>query len=1072
METHSAKLKQSSNNSVSSDEIHGKKIGVSEAAYDESIFARKISERELSRLEKWQDLKIFDQWARFDQNRSSFIYYDGPPFATGTPHYGHIVPHTLKDIFPKYQHMQGFNTPSRFGWDCHGLPVEHLVESSLQEAGRNVDELSVREFNDACRAMTSLHVDTWKMIESRLGRFVDMDNPYATEQVDYMESVWAIFKELHDKGLIYEGYRVTPYSPPLATTQSNFEAGLNYKDIESPSITLRFPLVDRPNTELLSWTTTPWSVPGNVALAINPSLNYVEISSRADQNETKYILCEDAARRLFSEDTHVFRDIPVGELVGQKYRSIYQLPADATSPRLFTVVESSHVMSDTGTGIVHISPAFGEDDYAVGQQNSLPFVDYFDKHCRFSESARSSVATADPRLQSLIGVSFRDANEMILQQLEKGGNLFSSDTIVHSYPHCWRTEQPLIQRASPSWFLAVTQLKERLLANNEKINWMPENVGERRFANWLSAARDWNISRERIWGNPLPVWKAEEDGELLVLGSKGELEAFAGRPITDLHRDAIDDIVIQRNGKTFRRIEAVLDCWFESGAMPYASVHYPFSVDKETLKERFPADLVAEGLDQTRGWFYTLLVLSTALFDSPPFKNVIVNGIVLAEDGAKMSKRLKNYTPVEVAIEQYGGDALRYCLSGSHVTRAQDFSVKADALSTVVKDIILPVQNIYQFFAMYCSADNYRVSSFDVTKAESAMDCWMIQRTETFRDRMEAAYNSFDTIAACKLIREFVDDISMVYVRSARARMWAEGLTEDKHHAYGTLFHALETFCLCAAPIMPFITDEIYTQLHPEVDSVHLASWPERRSVEHFATDAAAVESFLKIIHIGNQVRTTTSIRKRQPLQTLYLEGVDSNLVERLSGEIRSELNVKSIVFVDNLDDIMSKKVSLNLPVVGARLGKDVPLVRAKLAAGDYTLSNSELTVAGHTFSPNEYFVDYSDTGAVRGSREGGVGVAFDTTMTQSLVDEGQVRDLVRQIQDMRKQARFHMSDRIIVQLTGDLQALGEKFRAYIERETLSTVASLEEPSSDVLFRDLEITGAPGQVAIRKITLH
>ncbi|UKI33535.1 MAG: isoleucine--tRNA ligase [Lentisphaeria bacterium] len=644
-------------------------------------------------LRFWQESEIFHKSLEQRRGGDEFVFYDGPPFATGLPHYGHLLAGTIKDVVPRYQTMRGKYVERRFGWDCHGLPVENEMEKQLNlSSKRDIEAYGIDKFNEACRSIVLRYTAEWEKVVGRMGRWVDFRNGYRTMDRSFMESIWWVFKSLWDQGLVYEGYKILPYCPRCATPLSNFEANQGYREVVDPAITIRFRAADRENTYFLAWTTTPWTLPSNLALTVGPDIDYVEVRDGDDH----YILAEARVGVYYKEKPEILWRGKGSELVGRRYEPLFPYFADLAGKGAFQVLAGSFVSTEDGTGIVHTAPGFGEDDNAVCKAAGLPEVCPIDEECRFTAEV--------PDYQ---GRPVKSTDKEIIDRLKAEGKLIHRGQIKHSYPHCWRDDGPLIYRAISTWFVKVEAIKDKMIRNNQQINWVPAHLRDGRFGKWLENARDWAISRNRYWGTPLPIWRNAE-GEVIVVGSAAELEKLTGKKIDDLHKHFMDKIEIPSpTGKSpLRRVPEVFDCWFESGSMPYAQQHYPFE-NKQHFEENFPADFIAEGLDQTRGWFYTLVVLASALFDQPPFRNVVVNGLVLAENGQKMSKRLRNYPDPMVVIDRYGADALRLFMLGSQVVRAEDLKFSEAGVKEILRGIMIPMWNALSFFTTYASVDHY-----------------------------------------------------------------------------------------------------------------------------------------------------------------------------------------------------------------------------------------------------------------------------------------------------------------------------------------------------------------------------
>ncbi|MDR2701997.1 MAG: isoleucine--tRNA ligase, partial [Spirochaetaceae bacterium] len=809
----------------------------------------------------WEAEGIFQQSISQREGKPDFTFYDGPPFATGLPHFGHFVPSTIKDIIPRYKTMKGYHVDRRFGWDCHGLPVETLIEKELGlNSKSDIERYGAAEFNEACRASVLRYVKEWRAVITRLGRWVDFDRDYKTMEPSYMESIWAVVAALWKQGLIYEGYYILPYCPRCATVLSLHELNLGgFKEVHDPAITVRFMVTGvvpgSPAAEavpaadlargaggaayLLAWTTTPWTLPSNLALTIGPDIDYALVQDGKD----RYILAESRLSAYYKnpDDYQVIWRKKGAELLGISYEPLFPYFDQTAENGAFRTYPGDFVSTEDGTGIVHTAPGFGEDDERVLRGTGIPMICPIDAECRFTEE-----------VPDYEGLFVKDADKAIMERLKLEEKLVKREQILHSYPHCYRCHSPLIYRAVRSWFVDVEKVKADILNANNSVHWVPEHIKTGRFGKWLEGARNWAISRNRYWGNPLPIWRCGECGKTICIGGREELKALSGIEPEDLHKHFVDEITIpcaKAPGKpgvsakggpcngTMTRIPEVLDCWFESGAMPYAQSHYPFE-NKKFFEDHFPADFISEGLDQTRGWFYTLTVLAAALFKKPAFKNCIVSGLVLAHDGKKMSKSLKNYTdPMEV-VNEFGADALRLFLIHSAVVKADDLRYSDEGVKEVMKSIILPVWNAYSFFITYANIDGIKAQGAPKNPS-NPLDRWILSEAEKLAEKTGDALESYDLSRAVDPILEFIDNLNNWYIRRSRRRFWKSagpedtdgGNGSDKTDAYGALYHAIKTLVLIAAPFMPFTTDAIWQNLRLENDplSVHLADYPEPR---------------------------------------------------------------------------------------------------------------------------------------------------------------------------------------------------------------------------------------------------
>ena len=873
-------------------------------------------------LKFWNENKIFEKTLEKEAPNGDYTFYDGPPFATGMPHYGHLVASAMKDIVPRYWTMKGYHVDRKWGWDCHGLPIENIVEKEMDLGSKQeILDMGIAEFNTSCRSKVQLYADDWKNIISRFGRWADMENDYKTMDVNFMESIWWVFKTLWDKELIYEGYKSMHVCPRCETTLSNFEVNQNYKDVNDLTAIAKFKLKDEENTYILAWTTTPWTLPGNVALAVGPVINYWKVKV----GDEFLILAEDLVEKLFNKEGEGISyekvaEISGRELAGKKYEPLFtdflEKPELDQKPIInfenaYQVVLADFVETTEGTGVVHIAPAFGEDDMALGKSEKLPFI----QHVKMN-------GHIVPELKDFADLSVKPNDDLqstdrkIVEYLESKNLIFSSEEHEHSYPFCWRCQTPLLNYATGSWFVDVPKFKDKLIANNNKVNWKPEHFKAGRFGKWLEGAREWSISRDRFWGNPLPVWKCNVCHKIEVMGSRADLEEKSGEKVNDLHKDKIDGLnwaCDKCDGGIMERIPEVLDCWFESGAMPYASNHYPFE-NKEEFEKNFPAQFIAEGQDQTRGWFYTLMVLSTALFDKPAFENVVVNGIMLAEDGQKMSKSLKNYPDPMDVINQYGSDAIRIYLMSSQVTRAEDLRFAEDGVKEVYRKVIVMLWNVFSFYEMYVGEE---VKELSEIKIENILDKWILAKLKSTGDKLTESLDNYDLMTAGREYGEFINELSTWYVRRSRDRFKLDN-GEDKVQALTVLRHVLLETTKLIAPYAPFMADGIYLKLKKDGDaeSVHLSSWPEL-NLDIGSSVLDNMEKLRTLVEEGLAIRSTNTIKIRQALATVELK--DCSLAEEYLSILKDELNIKEIKLVDSFSTgenwVASEKVAMDLEI-------------------------------------------------------------------------------------------------------------------------------------------------------------
>ncbi len=936
-------------------------------------------------MDFWEKNDIFKKSEEQNKDRPVFSFYDGPPFATGLPHYGHILASIIKDAIPRYQTMKGRLVPRKWGWDCHGLPIENLIEKDLRlKSKKEIEEYGIEKFNKKAEESVLKYAGEWKKIIPRVGRWVDMENDYKTMDRNYTESVWWVFKTLYDKGLVYEGYKSMHICPRCETTLSNFEVTQNYKEIKDSAVTVKFELVDEPNTYVLAWTTTAWTLPGNAALAINPDVIYCKIKNQKSnlKNKEFYILAKERLE-IIKDGYEIVEEIEGKNLIGKKYKPLFSYYADdeklENRENGWQIYGADFVNTGEGTGIVHIAPAFGEDDMNLGNQEKLPFIQHVNMDGKFKEEVKDfSGLFVKPKGNP------KETDEKIIKWLEENGKLFHQELISHSYPFCWRCETPLLNYAASSWFVEVAKIKNKLLENNQKINWVPAHLRDGRFGKWLENARDWAISRSRYWGAPLPVWRCEKCGEIKVIGSTEEIDK------TDLHRPYIDEVEFScACGGKMRRVPEVFDCWFESGSMPYAQKHYPFE-NKEEFEKTFPAEFIAEGVDQTRGWFYTLLVFSTALFDKPAYKNVAANGIILAEDGQKMSKRLKNYSDPMDVVEKYGADALRFYLLSSPAVRAESLNFSEKGVDEARKKVIMRLKNVLAFYKMYVDSSQLIVVSSHTP--ENVLDKWILARLYQLTGEITEAMEKYELDKAARPLGDFVDDLSTWYVRRSRERFKEEG--GDKDNAAATLNYVLIEFSKLLAPFTPFVAEEIYQEVVSiqssavRKESVHLEEWPQISS-QYSVVSSQILEEMKKvreIVSFAFEARLKAGIKVKQPLASLKIKNEELKTKEELLNLIKDEANVKEIIFGADIEN----------------------------------------------------------------------GVELDIEITPELRQEGITRELVRNIQDLRKKAGLKPQDKIelVIETDKNGEEFVEKFESEIKKGTNTTSIKFSENNGEEIKID------------------
>ncbi|CCD25231.1 isoleucine--tRNA ligase ILS1 NDAI_0E04140 [Naumovozyma dairenensis CBS 421] len=993
----------------------------------------------------WDEIDAFHRSLELTEDKPEFSFFDGPPFATGTPHYGHILASTIKDIVPRYATMTGHHVERRFGWDTHGVPIEHIIDKKLGIKGKDdVYKYGIDNYNNECRKIVMTYAADWRKTIGRLGRWIDFDNDYKTMYPSFMESTWWAFKELFEKDQVYRGYRVMPYSTGLTTPLSNFEAQQNYKDVNDPAVTIGFDVIGQEKTQLVAWTTTPWTLPSNMALCVNPEFEYVKIYD--EKKDRYYILLEALIKSLYKkpkdEKYKIVEKIKGSELVGLKYKPLFPYFAEEYKETAFRVISDGYVTADSGTGIVHNAPAFGEEDFNVCLaagiiQPGSTFPNPLDDLGKFTSE-----------VTDFAGVYVKDADKLIIKHLTNTGNLLYATQIRHSYPFCWRSDTPLLYRTVPAWFVKVKDIVPQMLESVQKSHWVPNVIKEKRFANWIANARDWNVSRNRYWGTPIPLWVSDDFKEVVCVGSIAELEELTGvTGITDIHRDIIDKLTIpSKQGKgELRRIEEVFDCWFESGSMPYASQHYPFE-NTEKFNERVPANFISEGLDQTRGWFYTLSVLGTHLFGKVPYKNVIVSGIVLAADGRKMSKSLKNYPDPNIVLEKYGADALRLYLINSPVLKAESLKFKEDGVKEVVSKVLLPWWNSFKFLdgqiALLKKTSDIDFKYDPNMKSDNVMDRWILASLQSLVQFIHQEMGLYKLYTVVPKLLNFIDELTNWYIRFNRRRLKGENGVEDCLKALNSLFEALFTFVRAMAPFTPFLSDSIYMKLKAFIPadvlsqfskddrSVHFLSYPEVREELFDEAIEKAVARMQSVIELGRNIREKKTISLKTPLKTLVILHSDEEYlkdVESLKSYIAEELNVRDIIITtDEAKYNVEYKAVADWPVLGKKLKKDAKKVKdalpsVKSADVQKYLETGELQVA-------DILLVKGDLNVIRGLPESAVQsgqetrtdqevlIILDTNIYPELKTEGLARELVNRIQKLRKKCGLNATDDVLVE--------------------------------------------------------
>lgn len=1027
-------------------------------------------EEELKVLDFWKKNNIFKKSISQRAGAEDFVFYDGPPFATGLPHFGHFIPSTIKDIIPRYKTMKGMKVERRFGWDCHGLPVENLIEKELGlNSKTDIEKYGVDKFNEKCRESVLRYVNEWKGTITRLGRWVDFEHDYKTMNPDYMESIWWVMKSLWDKGLLYEGHYILPYCPRCSTVLSNHELNLGgYKDVHDPAITIRFKVtkagpkasdkeMENGSTYFIAWTTTPWTLPSNLGLTMGPDIDYVKVKD----GDEYYILAEARLGAYYKnpEELDIVWKKKGSELEGSRYEPLFPYFASLAvnedgSEGAFRVFTADFVSTEDGTGIVHTAPGFGEDDNKVFKGTGVPTVCPVDAECKFTKE-----------VPDYAGRFVKECDKDIIERLKQEGKLVKKEQILHSYPHCWRCSSPLIYRGVGSWFVAVEKIKPSLLKANSQITWQPPHIKEGRFGKWLEGARDWAISRNRYWGNPLPIWKCPDCGKTICVGSREELKQLSGIYPEDLHKHFVDKITIPCDcGGIMKRIPEVLDCWFESGSMPYAQNHYPFE-NKEYFEKHFPADFISEGLDQTRGWFYTLTVLAAALFDKPAFKNCIVNGLVLASDGKKMSKSLRNFTDPNEVINKFGSDALRLFLIHSSVVRADDLKYSDDGVRDVLKGILIPLWNSYSFYVTYANIDGISPEKAPENPS-NPLDRWILSSAQKLIKDVTEALDAYDLSKAVDPIISFIDELNNWYIRRSRRRFWRSENDNDKNEAYGSLYTVLKILTKVAAPFIPFVTENIYQNLRQEnePESVHLCDYPVYDSSYRDEELEFKMDTVQKAVSMGRSLRYQFNLKIRQPLRSVELvtrNPKEKSVLLEMEDSIREELNVKNVVFHEKEDELVEYRAKANFRVLGKELGGLMGEAAGKIQSlgqneilsildgGVLSLDIGDRTVE---LTEDKIIVDRLEKEHLKVLNEGTLTVGLDTLLTKELIQEGQVRDLIRGIQNLRKEKGLDVTDRIRLFVSGtkSMKEGFESFKEFISSETLaSEICWVEEDKAD-----------------------
>ena len=993
-------------------------------------------EKEVANL--WTARNVIKKNFDMNQDGEYFTFYDGPPTANGRPHVGHVLTRVMKDIIPRYKVMKGYKVIRKAGWDTHGLPVELEIEKKLGISGKEqIEEYGVEKFVKECKESVFTYVSMWEKMTNQIGYWVDMENPYVTYHNPYIESVWWALKQMWDKGLLYEGHKVMPYCPRCGTALSSHEVAQGYKDVKDLTCVAKFKVVGEDNKYILAWTTTPWTLPSNLALCINKAYTYIE----AKVGDEILVLAKDLADKVLGEDYEVVREFSGAELLGTKYEQL--MPFGKVEGKAFEVIHGDYVTLSDGTGIVHIAPAYGEDDSLVAKANGITFINLVDREGRFVEE-----------VTPWAGKFVKKCDESICKWLEENNKLFKSEKHLHSYPHCWRCDTPLLYYPKESWFVAMTKLRDKLLENNNKINWYPDNIRTGRFGKFLENVIDWGISRDRYWGTPLPIWGCE-CGHKECIGSIAELKEKGINVPEDieLHKPYIDNVNLncEKCGNEMTRTNEVIDCWFDSGSMPFAQLHYPFE-NKELFEQNYPAQFISEAVDQTRGWFYTLLAISTAIFDRNPFENCIVLGHVLDKKGLKMSKSKGNVVDPFDVLDAQGADATRWHFyTASTPWLPTRFSI--DDVGEAGRKFMGTLWNVYSFYVLYAELDQFNPLKYNDFVSENVMDKWVMSKLNTLVKDVDSMLDSYQITQAALAIEDFTDELSNWYVRRNRGRYWSEELTDDKIGAYVTLYRVLTTLIKVAAPFVPFITENIYQNLVVGLDenapeSIHLCSWPE---VNENAIDKnleKEMDLAYTIVKLGRSARNGANIKNRQPLSKML---VSTDSLPGYYGEIIiDELNIKAVEFGADLSTHVNFEIKPNLPVLGRAYGKLIPGIRKEIAARNQmelaqTIQNGGVVVInvdGTEIELNKenLLVTMQGLEGYAFAGEGSIGVVLDTHISEELKEEGHLREIISKIQNMRKDKGFEVADKIKLYVADNEMLLNviKKFAEIIKKETLT----------------------------------
>ncbi len=995
-------------------------------------------EKDIAKL--WTENDVIQKSFDSNQDGEYFTFYDGPPTANGRPHVGHILTRVMKDIIPRYKVMKGYKVLRKAGWDTHGLPVELEIEKKLGISGKEqIEDFGVEKFVKECKDSVFSYVSLWKEMSEQLAFWVDMDDPYVTYHDNYIESEWWALKQMWNKGLLYKGHKVMPYCPRCGTALSSHEVAQGYKDVKDLTATAKFKVKGEANKYILAWTTTPWTLPSNLALCINKSYTYCEVKVE----DEIYVLAKDLVEKVLGDrEYELIKEFKGEELLGVEYEQL--LPFAKVEGKAFVVIHGDYVTLTDGTGIVHIAPAYGEDDSLVAKKNEIAFINLVDANGNFVDA-----------VTPWAGKFVKKCDESIVKYLEENNKLFSAQKHLHSYPHCWRCDTPLLYYPKDSWFVAMTKMRDKLVENNNKINWYPDNIRTGRFGKFIENVIDWGISRDRYWGTPLPIWQCE-CGHQECIGSREELEAMATTDCKgiELHKPYVDGIKLKcpHCGKEMKRTHEVIDCWFDSGSMPFAQWHYPFE-NKETFEKNFPAQFISEAVDQTRGWFYTLLAISTCLFDTNSFENCIVLGHVLDKKGLKMSKHKGNVVDPFEVLNSQGADATRWHFyTASAPWLPTRFSI--DDVAEAQRKFLGTLWNVYSFYVLYAEIDKFDPTKYADFVSDNVMDKWIISKLNTLIETVDEGLNTYKITQSALAIEDFTDELSNWYVRRNRARYWSQELTDDKIGAYVTLYKVLTTLVKVASPFVPFMTEEIYQNLVVNLDknapeSVHLCSWPEVNKTSVNRDLEKEMDLAYTLVKLGRSARNSANVKNRQPLSEMLIS--TKSLPEYYGDIVKEELNIKMVELGADLSKYVNFEIKPNLPVIGKMYGKLIPQIRKAISEKNQMELAQKIQNGGSetidvngteiTLTNENLLVTMQGLEGYAFAGEGELGVVLDTTITHELQEEGHVREIISKIQNMRKDKGFEVADRIKLYVSDNDMLIDviKKFENTIKKETLTS---------------------------------